>query len=100
MNNQIILIGRLTKDAELNETEEKKVCNITLAVPRYFKNEQGLYETDFIPVILTGSIAESTAEYCKRGDLIGMRGRIQGTNENLQIIADKVSFLAMRKEND
>ena len=47
--NQIVLVGRITKDPEINEAENgKKVTSITLAVQRPFKNIDGLYEADFI----------------------------------------------------
>ena len=48
MLNQIVIVGRLVKDPELRETDSgKKVTNITLAVPRSYKNVSGEYETDF-----------------------------------------------------
>lgn len=109
MNNLVSLVGRLVSTPELKETEEgKKVTYITLAVPRSFKNEEGFYETDFIDCILWHGIAESTAEYCRRGDLIGIRGRIQTTNvergdfkyKKTEIVTEKVSFLATGKSEE
>ena len=58
MLNQIVLVGRITSDLEINEVENKKVATITLAVPRSFKNINGEYETDFVPVTLWNGIAE------------------------------------------
>lgn len=110
MLNQIILVGRLTSDPEINEVEGKKNSVITLAVPRSFKNADGEYETDFIKCVLWNGIAENTAEYCKKGDVVGVKGRIQtntiekedGTKEfEMNIIAEKVTFLSSKsKEND
>lgn len=109
MNNLVSLVGRLVSTPELKETEEgKKVTYITLAVPRSFKNEEGIYETDFIDCILWHGIAESTVEYCRRGDLIGIRGRIQTTDverddfkyKKTEIVAEKVSFLATGKSEE
>ena len=78
MMNQAMLVGRLTRDPEVVENESgTKYSNLTLAVPRNFKNEDGVYETDFIEITLWNNIAENTSEYCKKGDLIGVRGRIQ-----------------------
>ena len=49
MLNQTVLVGRLVKEPELHQTENgKKVTNITLAVPRSYKNMNGEYDTDFI----------------------------------------------------
>ena len=100
MNNQIYLIGRLVSDPEINETENGKISDITLAIPRSYKNEEGIYETDFIPVRLWRGIAESTTEWCHKGDLIGVRGRVARLNDedNLTIVADKISFLASKHD--
>lgn len=102
MINQIVLVGRLVSDPQINETENgTKECNITLALPRSYKNSDGIYETDFIPVKLYEGIAENTAEYCKKGDLIGIKGRTQAKQEEdkniIEIVAESVTFLSNRK---
>lgn len=95
MNNVSMLIGRLVSDPQINKNENgRKVVNITLAVPRSFKNVDGIYETDFIPCILWAGIAETTVEYCRKGDLIAVRGRLQSTDNKIEIIAEKITFLA------
>lgn len=114
MLNQIVLVGRLVSDPEIKETESgKKVSNITLAVPRRYKNHNGIYETDFIPATLWNDIAQNTAEYCKKGDMVGIKGRMESSittddgqtiDENkkmkLRVIAERVTFLSSRKENE
>ena len=108
MVNQIILVGRLVKTPELELTDSgKKISTITLAVPRTYKNLNGEYDTDFIDCTLWTGVAESTSEYCKTGDILGVRGRIQsriiekddGTKyKKMEIIAEKVSFLSSTKD--
>lgn len=102
MLNQIVIVGRLVKDPELKETDKgKKVTNITLAVPRSYKNVNGEYDTDFIDCVLWTGVAENTAEYCKKGDLLGVKGRVQSrTYEKeeekkyvTEVVAEKVTFL-------
>ena len=102
MLNQIVIVGRLVKDPELKITEGgKKISSITLAVPRSYKNSNGEYDTDFIRVVLWNMIAEHTCEYCRKGDIIGIRGRIQTssyvkdeeTKYRIDIMVSKVSFL-------
>lgn len=104
MLNQVILVGRLVTKPEIIENEEKKVCIITLAVPRSYKNVDGEYETDFIDCKLWAGIAETAAEYCKKGDLVGIRGKIETTiNEDKKttiIIAEKVTFLSSKKPEE
>lgn len=89
MTNQLFLVGRLAKQPA---TEDGKSV-ITLAVPRQFKNVNGEYETDFIDCLLFNNIAEKTCEYCKKGDLVGIRGRLQ-MSDKLEVIAEKISFLS------
>ncbi len=109
MLNQIVLVGRLVKDPVLKETEQgKKRLFITLAIPRSFKNAEGSYDTDFIDCILWDGIAKNTAEYCKKGDVIGVKGRLQSrkyemdntTKFVIEVIAEKVTFLTSHKEAD
>ena len=107
--NQLILVGRLTKDPELNVVEdEKKVSSVTLAVQRPFKNIDGTYDTDFVRCILWNAVAEATVEYCHKGDCIGVKGRIQSVSYEdeeknkktyLEVIADRVMFIGSNKSN-
>lgn len=101
MLNQVILVGRIVQDLEIKELESgKKTVKITLAIPRSFKNSEGVYDTDFIDCIAFGGIAENTKEYCQKGDLIGVKGRVQklGNEETMKIVAEKITFLATRKQ--
>lgn len=100
MRNVTMVIGRLVSDPEINETENRKVTDITLAVPRCYKNQDGIYETDFIPVTLYGQLAATTNEYCRKGDLIGIKGRIESIDGKLKIIAEKATFLSTGVKND
>lgn len=101
MLNQIILVGRIAQDLEIKGQERKNVTLI-LDVPRNFKNADGNYDTDFIPCVLFGNIAENTVNYCKKGDTIEIKGRLQNVSNNLEIIAEKVTFLSnnVNKESE
>lgn len=109
MLNQTVIVGRIVKDPELKETDNgNKVTNITLAVPRSFKNINGEYETDFIPCVLWKGVAESTTQFCKKGDLVGIKGRIQTRDYEvddtkkyvIEIVAEKVTFLSNKKTDE
>ena len=110
MINQVMLVGRLTKNPELFLTENGKTGSfITLAVGRPYKNVDGVYETDFLDCTLWTGIAENTAEYCKKGDVVGVRGRLQSRiienddgskYKRMEIVADKVTFLSTAKKGD
>lgn len=110
MLNQVVLVGRLVEQPETKETKNGlKVSNITLAVPRSYKNIEGEYETDFIRCILWKGIAENTTEYCKKGDILGVKGRIENESYEDQegnkkyvtnVIAEKVTFLSSKKADE
>ena len=93
MMNQVIMVGRIVKI----ETEEKTI--VTIAVTRQFKNSDGEYETDFVPVMLLGTVSETTLEYCKKGDIIGIRGRVQMEEGKIVLVADRVTFLSSKKDD-
>lgn len=103
MMNQSMLVGRLIEKPEIIEDENgTKKCIITLAVNRAFKNADGVYETDFIKCLLWNNIAQNVCEYCIKGDLVGVRGRLrQGIeNKELELVADKITFLSSAKKED
>lgn len=109
MLNQIIIAGRLVSDPEIVSTENnKKKTLITVAVPRSYKNIDGTYDTDFIRCTLWNGIAENTCEYCKKGDIVGVKGRLQTSNYekdgekkySMDIIAEKISFLSSKKADE
>ena len=109
MLNQAVLVGRIARDLEVRETENgAKVSNLTLAIPRSYKNADGVYETDFIDVTLCNAVAQKTSEYCRKGDLVGVKARLQAdTYEKdgekkyaLNIVADKVTFLSSRAKSE
>ena len=110
MLNQTVIVGRLVRDPELYETENgNKVTNITLAVPRSYKNVNGEYDTDFVPCVLWKGVAENTVEYCRKGDLLGVKGHVQTRDievdedvkrKLVEIVAEKVTFLTSKKQAD
>ena len=109
MLNQLVLVGRLVKKPELREADNKKKYTfVTLAVPRSFKNINGGYDTDFIDCVLWDNVAANTVEYCNKGDIIGVRGRIQTRtiekedtkNSVLEVIAEKITFLTSKEKKE
>lgn len=110
MLNQTVIVGRLVRDPELRETETgKKITNITLAVPRSYKNVNGEYDTDFISCVLWQGVAENTVNYIKKGDLLGIKGRVQSrvieededVRKNvMEIVAEKVTFLSSKRQEE
>lgn len=108
MLNRTILIGRLTRDPELRYSPSGvAVTQFTLAVDRPFTNN-GEKEADFIPVVTWRQLAETCANYLKKGRLVAVEGRIQVRNYDnnegkrvyvTEVIADNVRFLDRGEED-
>ena len=110
MLNQIILVGRLTRDITVNKADNGvKVATISIAVPRSFKNVDGVYDTDFIDCVAFDTVALNTSEYCNKGDIVGVKGRVQSKTEEdkdgikrnvLEVIAEKITFLSSKPKEE
>lgn len=108
MLNQVVVVGRLTEDVVVNKTKnDKAVSNITLAIPRNYKNSEGEYETDFIRCTLWEKAALNTEKYCHKGDICGIKGRLNSKKELgtdginrtvLEVVAEKVTFLSSKPQ--
>ena len=109
MINMVMLVGRLVSDPEIVEHEDgKKISHVTLAVNRKFKGTDGVYHTDFIDCTFWNQIAKNICEYCSKGDLVGVRGRIQVDNfekdgvkkKVTSVVADSITFLSSVKSKE
>jgi len=99
--NQVTLVGRLTKDPELTYTAlGRPFLQMTLAVNRPYRNQQGMTETDFIYCKVWNKSAENTSKYCQKGSLIGVLGTIQTRSyedqEGKRIYATEVNVHTVR----
>lgn len=100
--NQVVLIGRLTRDPELRTTtSDKQVASFTLAVDKYGEG------ADFINCVVWGKQAENLAKYQSKGSQIGLSGRIQtrsyddakGNKQYItEVVADSIEYLGTKKE--
>lgn len=107
--NKVILIGNLTKNPELSQTNSGiSVCKFTLAVSRRYTSG-GVRETDFLPIIVWRNQAEHCGKYLKKGSKAAVAGSIQtrsyeasdGTRRYItEIVADEVKFLSTKNEHD
>ena len=111
MINSIVLTGRLVADPEVKNIEGKdsKVCNIAVAVQKPYKNAEGKYDADFFNVIVWNETAENLSKYCKKGDLVGVEGRLQNRSYDTdngfkkyvtEIVATKITYFGGKKEEE
>lgn len=110
MINNVVLTGRITRNLELKQTSNNNSSlNITLAVERNFKDQNGQKQTDFISCKAFGKRAETIAQYCQKGDLIGITGSIQtgsyqkqdgSTVYTTDVMVDGLSFFPKPKQDN
>ena len=103
MINRVVLVGRLTRDPELRNTNTgNSVCTFTLAVDNRTKNTDGSKSASFIPCVVFSQQAENVTQFVKKGSLVGVEGRLQqrsydrkdGTKATvIEVICDSVQFL-------
>lgn len=91
MLNMVTLVGRIN-----NITQ-----TIQLKVPRNYKNpDTNLYDDDLITITLRENLHNNLLNYCKENDLVGIKGHIEATPLEIKIIADKVTFLSTKTQNN
>lgn len=107
MINNVVLVGRLTKDPDLRYTTSGTgVATFTLAVNRNFTSADGTREADFINCVIWRKPAETLANYARKGTLLGVTGRIQTRSYDNQqgqrvfvteVVADNFQLLESKK---
>ncbi len=112
MVNQLILVGRLTRNPETKILEDgRKVSDVVLAVQRGFKNMDGNYDTDFIKISVWEGLATAIESYCVKGTMIAVKARVQSYKYELEddkklnmleVIAERITFLSssQKQENE
>ncbi len=107
--NNVVLVGRLTKDPELRYLpgEGTPFVNFTLAINRGYKNKEGKNEADFIFVEAWNKQAENIAQYCFKGSMVGVQGSLrvdrytehEQTRTITKVRANQVTFLSSKSNN-
>lgn len=111
MINNVVLVGRLTRDPEMRYTQNGiAVTNFRIAVDRRFgRDEQGNKPTDFIDIAAWRKTGELCAQFLSKGALVGIEGRLQVRNWTAQdgqqrtsyeVQAENVSFLESKAERE
>lgn len=107
--NTYVGVGRLIKDIELKNVNDKSVATFTIAITRPYKNADGEYETDFINCECWGNIANTTKEYCRKGDVVGIKGSLRcdsytdkdgNKKYRTYVSAEKITFLSSKKDDN
>lgn len=102
MFNKAVLIGRLTADPELKQTQSGiSVCGFSIAVDRRYGGQGGEKKTDFINITAWRRDAEFVCNYFRKGSVIGVEGSIQSrkyvdrdgnSRTAVEVVADHLFF--------
>jgi len=108
MLNRVVLVGRMVRDPELRRTSNgTPVTSFTLAMNRKVTSQNGERQADFVPCTVWNKAAESAAQYCSKGSLVGIDGRLQsrsyqdnnGNNRTVvEVVCESVQFLDTKKD--
>jgi single-strand DNA-binding protein len=107
--NQVTLLGNLTRDPELRDSNNgNAVCNFSLALNRAYKDQSGEWKeaTDFIDVVAWGSLAERVAQYLFKGRRALIQGKLQSRSweqdgqkrSKVEVLASDVTFIDKHEE--
>jgi single-strand DNA-binding protein len=108
--NKAIIIGRLTKDPELRYTQGgTSVCSFSIANNRtYVSAGEKKEQVSFFNCVAWAKTGEVIAEYCKKGQRIGIEGRLQQRSwddqegkkrQTVEIVVDNFQFLSPPRES-
>jgi len=105
--NRVILVGRMTKDPQIRKTQTgKSVTSFTVAVNRRSSQQD---QTDFINCVAWERTAEVTAQYAKKGSLVGVEGRLTSRSYDdatgkrvyvTEVLCDSVQFLESKAASE
>ena len=106
--NHVSIIGRLVRPIELQEVGTGRfVCNNTLAVQRIRKKDDGQQQADFIPIVVWDKTAHLLKQYCSKGTLLGVNGRmvsrsyVNKQNQRVyvvEMIVEEIHFIESKKK--
>lgn len=108
MINRVVMVGRMTRDPELRRTGSgAAVTSFTLALNRNYNSADG-QQADYISCVVWNKVAENVAQYCSKGSLVGVEGRLRSrTYDNAQgqrvyvteVVCDSVQFLETKPKD-
>ena len=109
MINRVVLVGRMTKDAELRKTTSgTSVASFTFAVDNRTKGANGEKTASFIPCTIWNQQAENVVRFTHKGSLVGVEGKLnQRTYDSkdgrrvsvIEVICDSVQFLERKDDS-
>ncbi|HAR4287313.1 single-stranded DNA-binding protein [Staphylococcus aureus] len=108
MLNKIVIVGRLTKDAQIFEKEDRKIATFCVATHRNYKGENGEIVCDYLFCKAFGKLASNIEKYTNQGTLVGITGQMRSrkydkdgqTHFVTELYVETIKFMSPKSQNN
>ncbi|HDJ2956580.1 TPA: single-stranded DNA-binding protein [Staphylococcus aureus] len=108
MLNKIVIVGRLTKDAQIFEKEDRKIAKFCVATHRNYKDENGEIVCDYLFCKAFGKLASNIEKYTNQGTLVGITGQMRSrkydkdgqTHFVTELYVETIKFMSPKSQNN
>ncbi|HCW7620022.1 single-stranded DNA-binding protein [Staphylococcus aureus] len=108
MLNKIVIVGRLTKDAQIFEKEDRKIATFCVATLRNYKDENGEIVCDYLFCKAFGKLASNIEKYTNQGTLVGITGQMRSrkydkdgqTHFVTELYVETIKFMSPKSQNN
>lgn len=108
MLNKIVIVGRMTKDAQIYEKEDNKIATFCVATERNYKDDNNEISTDYLLCKAFGKTATNIEKYTSQGTLVGITGQMRSrkyekegqTHFVRELYVETIKFMSPKNKNN
>lgn len=108
MLNKIVIVGRMTKDAQIYEKEDNKIATFCVATERNYKDDNNEISSDYLLCKAFGKTATNIEKYTSQGTLVGITGQIRSrkyekegqTHFVTELYVETIKFMSPKNKNN
>jgi len=108
MLNKIVIVGRMTKDAQIYEKEDNKIATFCVATERNYKDDNNEISTDYLLFKAFGKTATNIEKYTSQGTLVGITGQMRSrkyekegqTHFVTELYVETIKFMSPKNKNN
>ena len=108
MLNKIVIVGRMTKDAQIYEKEDNKIATFCVATERNYKDDINEISTDYLLCKAFGKTATNIEKYTSQGTLVGITGQMRSrkyeqegqTHFVTELYVETIKFMSPKNKNN
>lgn len=108
MLNKIVIVGRMTKDAQIYEKEDNKIATFCVATERNYKDDNNEISSDYLLCKAFGKTATNIEKYTSQGTLVGITGQMRSrkyekegqTHFVTELYVETIKFMSPKNKNN